>query len=229
MSPVGPDGACARAGQARPRRRRRSRRRARTPVPARASAMAARISAASGGSGRSCRGRDAVVASPRRRRSVSVTTRPSSISIWRGRRVRCGALVRDHDDRRPERGSLRCARRGRGSLNSVALSRLPVGSSARGSPGPDDRAGDRHALTLATREPRRARRRAVREADRSRAGVACARRSRAATPAERRPSATLSRTLWCSAKKKFWKTKPIEVARSAGESPVRRSRRRRAR
>ena len=113
----------------------------------------------------------------------------------------------------------------------VAWSRLPVGSSASTIAGrPDERAGDRDPLTLAARHWW-----AGRQAVPSPTRCSAARPARAAAarpaPAYSSPSATLSSSVWCSARKNCWNTNPMlgPAARRAAGRPGRRRPRRRSR
>ena len=92
-----------------------------------------------------------------------------------------------------------------------------VGQHDRGLPG--DRPGDRHPLPLPAGQlggPGRAACGPARPAPARRA--ACSRRPARPTPAYSSPSATLSSTVWCSARKNCWNTNPIRPARSPASS-----------
>src|SRR5262245_7004257 len=116
----------------------------------------------------------------------------------------------------------------------VALSRLPVGSSASTMAG---RPASARAIATRCRSPPDScgGRKPARPASPTRASASAAscRRSRAAAPAYSSPSATLSSTVACSARKNCWNTNPIRVDRttarsrsasSATSSPVTRTR-----
>ena len=105
----------------------------------------------------------------------------------------------------------------------VFVSRLPVGSSARITRGSfDERAGDRHALLLATGELLRADATRVRRARPRRAAASDRLRGprRRASRAGRAPLRRCRRAVSVGIRLNCWKTKPKVRAASSASSPV---------
>ena len=147
---------------------------------------------------------------------MSETIRPSSTCTWR--RIRAAMAWSWVTTTIVVPASFSSSSRPRIAA-PVAESRLPVGSSASTIAGAPATA---RAIATRCRSPPDSwvgRAGSLRPSPTRRSAAAAAsRRAASAAPAYSRPSATLSRTLWCSARKYCWNTNPIEAARSPASS-----------